>query len=635
MINTKAAISYRSHAPRRSSKLIEIRSGHIFFVAVEDTGTGRITVWRRRQYPIVPTIFVERCSRWALSSLHCCPPLIYMEMSTDPNPSSAHPASDSRLQQQHQHGSDQHKNKPKCKGGFEPLSVEDFDRLFTSTELSDLIVENVTHWKKDSWPLYHEFVTIKTAPRALTSTSSLPVLNSTSGTQFDWSSVADYGLIFRIDRDQRAPDGSDQYDSILHRHPRDLVEIMVPNALVPDGVHNIFEIGPSDERLFEGIDEYSPLRDTLRPRTITCHINLRWKGHFPFIVLDRLRGGDPRATPHDDPNSLRVRDFIYFLKKHIEHSNFYSITEWNCWGLASSLIRFIQHYRLDYNFDSLAFPGDSLPLHNSDWKVTKKNGKNVLATPLRMRFRAKGLLSNPGSFLATWEDEFWTDKQAMIDDKILNSQLVPNMDLDLASLGLDLASLGFEVPGLVHRNVAKSLLDIPQRGHLGFLLSKRPFVHRLDNTYEVLDIRETFDRISRWTGDMARAGLIDELMETITTVCTSTLQGRLKPGQEDFIRFVTLFLKHDPSATLMAMINHEVLPMMASCLRAANNHDLLVIVTFVIQVIGDVDSGPEILGAIPDMVDSMLEAAKSASYKRSMIYIFMSSIRLQTTWTGW
>ncbi|KAF8311859.1 hypothetical protein DL93DRAFT_1364568 [Clavulina sp. PMI_390] len=341
----------------------------------------------------------------------------------EPQSSSLRAASDPAVQQQ-QHSAAQHENKPKCKGGVYPLHAKEFEELFSTTDISDLIVENVTHWKKDDWPFYHEFVTVKTAPRALTSTDSLPILDTAVGTRFDWSSVAEHGLLFRIDRGQRAQDPDHQYESRFDRSPLDLVEIMLPNLLVPDGVHNVFPVEVAPELLDE-LDESCPLTEVLRPRTITCHINLEWKhpDHFPIMTLDRLRDGDPRATTYDDPNSLRVRDFIYFLRKHADHSEFYSLGEWNCWGLASSLMRFVKHYNLDYNFENLAFPGDSLPLRDRDWKIATKNNKKVLATPLRMKIRSKGQLSNPGSFLKIMEGDHWTDGQALIDEKIWNGSV--------------------------------------------------------------------------------------------------------------------------------------------------------------------------------------------------------------------
>ena len=67
------------------------------------------------------------------------------------------------------------------------------------TNIADFAVENVTHWKVDHAPFYHEFITIKTVPAQVTShwQTQLPQLKTENGTKpFNWELTVTRGLTF-------------------------------------------------------------------------------------------------------------------------------------------------------------------------------------------------------------------------------------------------------------------------------------------------------------------------------------------------------------------------------------------------------------------------------------------------------
>lgn len=262
-----------------------------------------------------------------------------------------------------------------------PLTISEFEELASAINIADFTVENVTHWKQDHRLFYHEFITVKTVPAQVISDTSLPQLKTKDVTRpFNWESTATRGLTFRIDRGQRARSYAPRDVLSTERAPVDLVEIMQPDVLpAPDGIHNVFD----------GHE---------------LHIGLNWDRFFPLLTFDRMDKEDRELAFRYDPYSLRVRDFVYFLRCHKKHATSYTLFEWNCWGLASSLIRFISAFRLARDFCSLGFPGDRLPLTPQEWPRSKKSFK--LDVTLRMKLRQKGLRNAASSFEAAYRAEY-------------------------------------------------------------------------------------------------------------------------------------------------------------------------------------------------------------------------------------
>lgn len=278
-----------------------------------------------------------------------------------------------------------------------PFTIPEFEEIASKTNIANLAVENVTHWKEDHAPFYHEFITVKTAPAQVTSETPLPQLRTgNTARPFNWDLTATQGLTFRIDRGQRARNHKPQHVLSLERDPVDLVEIMQPDVLpAPDGIHNVFE----------GHE---------------FHIGLNWTPFFPIISLDRV---DREPASYNDLYSLRVRDFVYFLKRHKEHAKVYTLFEWNCWGLASSLIRFTWRYRLARDFCAVTFPGDRLPLTDAEWPKSKKLLK--LFVPRRMRVRQKGRRSAPSSYEAAWRADYDSEGGAFLDQFVFGPMVGP------------------------------------------------------------------------------------------------------------------------------------------------------------------------------------------------------------------
>lgn len=214
--------------------------------------------------------------------------------------------------------------------------MSEFEHLATTSGITDLIVQNVTHWKQgpDSLPFYHEFITVKTAPWPQVALSSAELSRDSTRT-FDWSSLAIHGLAFRIDRGQlpthQSPNSpSQQLDPRAHLVPIDLIEIIHPALFAPDR---------TDRRA-----RNSRIRFDLPP-------------YVPLLAFDRNGSQD---TQEDDRCALRVRDFIFSLYQHSEHAMVYTAHEWNTWELAPSVIRFLLRYRLVWVFNVLLF-SDQFP----------------------------------------------------------------------------------------------------------------------------------------------------------------------------------------------------------------------------------------------------------------------------------
>ncbi|KAF8314518.1 hypothetical protein DL93DRAFT_2136878 [Clavulina sp. PMI_390] len=236
-------------------------------------------------------------------------------------------------------------NMPKCLDGVSPFTVAEFEHLAIVTAIGDLVVENITHWKhgpdySPGLPFYHEFITIKTVPAGHHSSVALPPpaeLSRDPTRVFDWSSIVTRGLSFRIDRGQLPRSSSNggpskatthaSLNESAHLIPIDLVEIMHPDVL--------------DPRNGEA-------------RVPTTHVRLQWRPYAPLLSFNR-RNAD--SSLRDDPCALRVRDLIFFLKRHAEQSMVYAAHEWNTWELAPALIRFLLRYRLVWAFDAIPFIG--------------------------------------------------------------------------------------------------------------------------------------------------------------------------------------------------------------------------------------------------------------------------------------